>query len=161
MTGIVPADALALGIGAFFGALSRYQAGRIATEFIANDPNKFGKFAGWHTAGINVGGSFLLGGISGAPTVAKVNGSSAVPRSSAASTSPLFQNFQGLSPRAKLMMGVGFCGSFTTFSTFSVDVVSWIQQGQVGKAASYVAANNVGGFIAAGVGMALVKKFFG
>ena len=92
----------------YVGALSRYQAGRLATEFIAaNDPNKFGKFAGWHTAGINVGGSFLLGGISAAPTVtANINGSSRKVGSGAtAGSSPLF--FHGLSPRAKLMMGVG------------------------------------------------------
>jgi fluoride ion exporter CrcB/FEX len=51
--------------------------------------------------------------------------------------------------------------SFTTFSTFSVDVVGWLAEGKTGRALSYVAANNVGGILAAGLGMALVKKFIG
>ena len=85
------------------GALSRYQAGRMAAEFIASDPKKYGKLTGWHTAGINVAGSFLLGGISATPTVnvAKVNAQGAQP------TRKAWQGLQGLSPRTKLMMGVG------------------------------------------------------
>jgi len=41
------ADIAALGAGAFFGALSRYQAGKIASDFIATDPKRFGKLTGW------------------------------------------------------------------------------------------------------------------
>jgi CrcB protein len=59
------------------------------------------------------------------------------------------------------MLGVGFCGSFTTFSTFSVDIATWLAQGQTTKAASYILANNVGGIVAASAGMLLVKKLFG
>jgi hypothetical protein len=83
----------------------------MAAEFIASDPNRFGKLTGWHTAGINVAGSFLLGGISATPTinVAKVN-SHLPPTNDGASatTKALRQKFQGLSPRTKLMMGVGY-----------------------------------------------------
>jgi len=146
MTGMIPADAVAVGFGAFLGALSRYQVGRMAAEWIATDPNRLGKLGGWHTAGINMGGSFLLGGITASPVV---------------QAKPRFASMQGLSPRAKLMMGVGFCGSYTTFSTYSVDVVTWLQQGKTGKALSYVATNNIGGFVAAAAGMVLAKKFFG
>lgn len=67
----------------------------------------------------------------------------------------------GLSPRAKLMLGVGFCGSFTTFSTYSVDIVSWLQHGQTNKAVLYLLTNNVGGVVAAAAGFSLVKKIFG
>lgn len=141
MSGIIPADAVALGVGAFCGALCRHQAGRLAAEWIAKDPRRT-PYQGWHTAAINVGGSFLLGGISAAP--------------SSSSHAP-----KGLTPRTKLMMGVGFCGSFTTFSTFSVDVANWIAQGKATKAVSYVMTNNVGGILAAGLGMAMVKKFLG
>jgi fluoride ion exporter CrcB/FEX len=51
--------------------------------------------------------------------------------------------------------------SFTTFSTFSVDVVTWLSEGKTARAVSYVATNNVGGFAAAALGMALMKKFIG
>jgi fluoride ion exporter CrcB/FEX len=51
--------------------------------------------------------------------------------------------------------------SFTTFSTFSVDVVTWLSEGKTVKAMSYVATNNIGGIVAAGIGMAVAKKFFG
>jgi fluoride exporter len=59
------------------------------------------------------------------------------------------------------MLGVGFCGSFTTFSTYSLDVVQWIAAGQTSKAAAYVATNNVAGIAAAASGLAVAKKLFG
>ena len=141
---LIPNDAVAIGLGAFLGAMSRYQAGRLAAEWIATDPNKLARYQGWHTAGINVAGSFILGGVTGSPVVQSPSPSKI-----------------GLTPRAKLMLGVGFCGSFTTFSTFSVDVVSWLQQGKFGKAGAYIMTNNVGGFVAAAAGLMLVKKVFG
>lgn len=101
-------------------------------------------------AGINIAGSFLLGGVTGAPVVSAA-------RPSPKAGLPSF----GLTPRTKLMIGVGFCGSFTTFSTFSVDVANWLAQGQTTKAVSYIMANNVGGIVAATAGLVLVKKLFG
>jgi CrcB protein len=67
----------------------------------------------------------------------------------------------GLTPRTKLLLGVGFCGSFTTFSTYSVDIANMIHNGQTAKAFGYVATNNVGGIAAAAVGMMFAKKVFG
>lgn len=135
-------DAAAVGVGAVCGALCRYQAGRVAADRIAADPKRFGVYTGWHTCGINVLGSFVLGGVAGSPV---------------ATSSP---KATGLTPRAKLLLGVGFCGSFTTFSTYSVDIVSWLSKGQVTKALSYGMVNNVGGVAAAAAGMSLAKKVF-
>ena len=95
-------------------------------------------------------GSFVLGGVFGSPLVN--------PSSISATVPPKHSVPQGLTPRMKLLLGVGFCGSFTTFSTFSVDVVNMISRGDMVKAASYVATNNIGGFAAAACGMMLAKK---
>lgn len=113
MSGLVPIDVAALGIGAFVGALSRYQAGKIAADFISTDPKRFGKLTGWHTTGLNISGSFLLGAIYAMPTV-DVNKINQV--QSSISTNR-FERFQGLTPRAKLMLGVGCVRSLS--STFS------------------------------------------
>jgi fluoride ion exporter CrcB/FEX len=185
-------DAVAVGMGAVLGALTRYQCGRLAAEYIAADASRK-KMAGWHTAAINIGGSFLLGTVTGAPTPLhqqqqpKRSGSgpfgssassprspflptkaTAPPPPSAATTMhrPLLGAVGGggrfgLTPRARLLLGVGFCGSFTTYSTYSVDVANWVSQGRHWRALSYVLANNVGSIAAAAAGMALVRKLFG
>ena len=137
MIGFLPIDAVALGTGAFCGAFCRYQVGRIAGQTIAQNPQALGAWTGWHTAGINIVGSFILGGISQAPSPPMMG---------------------GMSPRAQLMLGVGFCGSFTTFSTFSVDVAQWLLKGQTTMALKYVLANNVSSIGAAAAGITLVKR---
>lgn len=149
MTTHIAGDALAIGIGAFFGAMSRHHAGRVASEWIATDPSRLGHFSGWHTAGINIGGSFILGGISGIPVVTAA--------SQPTSTSP----FAGITPRQRLLLGVGFCGSYTTFSTYSTDVVTWLARGETTKAISYVMTNNVGGILAAAAGLMVARRVFG
>lgn len=146
---LLPSDAAAVGVGAVFGALARYHAGRAAAEWIAQQPATRQRWTGWHTAGINVAGSFILGGVTGMPAAAK-------PPTKAASAVAVF-----LPPRQKLLMGVGFCGSFTTFSTFSVEVAQWMMKGQLAKAAAYVVTNNVGGVAAAATGLFIVKKLLG
>jgi fluoride ion exporter CrcB/FEX len=160
MTGLIPtADLAAVGLGAFLGAVSRYQAGRMAVDYIARDPTTLGRFQGWHTAAINIGGSFILGGVTGAPLVVNKPPSPPTAKNALLDASTPFT--RGLSPRAKLLFGVGFCGSFTTFSTYSVDIVTWLSQGKTTKAVSYIMANNVGGVMAATAGLVLVKKVFG
>mmetsp|Transcript_14348 Transcript_14348/g.22396 ORF Transcript_14348/g.22396 Transcript_14348/m.22396 type:complete len:156 (+) Transcript_14348:139-606(+) len=155
MTGLIPfaSDAAAVGMGAVCGALCRHQVGRLAAERVAADPKGFGRFAGWHTAGINIGGSFILGGIAAAPVASP-------PTAAKGQLNQLNTTLSGLSPRMKLLLGVGFCGSFTTFSTYSVDVVTWLSKGETTKALSYVMVNNVGGAVAACAGMMLMKRFF-
>ena len=45
--------------------------------------------------------------------------------------------------RANLLLGVGFCGAFTTFSTFSMDTLTMLQCGQTSRAAAYVLCSNL------------------
>jgi CrcB protein len=49
----------------------------------------------------------------------------------------------GASPEWRLLLGIGFCGGYTTFSTFSWESVRLIQGGAWGAAAAYVVASVV------------------
>ena len=50
---------------------------------------------------------------------------------------------------AVALVGTGFCGTLTTFSTFGVDVVRLVEERAVGRAAAYLAATLVLGLGAA------------
>lgn len=63
------------------------------------------------------------------------------------------------SPELRLMLTAGLCGGFTTFSTFSNDIVEMCQQGAILTVVIYVAVSIVLG-IAAVVGGAYISKLF-
>jgi CrcB protein len=48
-----------------------------------------------------------------------------------------FLNMQ-VSPELRALLIVGFCGGFTTFSTFSADTLGLIEGGEYGRATGYV-----------------------
>jgi fluoride exporter len=79
----------------------------------------------WATVGINVAGSFLLGLLVAEPWFSR---------------------------DAREAIGVGLLGGFTTFSTFSVQVVMEVDAGRPDRAALYVAASVLGGIAAAACG---------
>lgn len=54
----------------------------------------------------------------------------------------------GWDPRLVLFLKVGFCGGFTTFSTFSLETVQLLQNGKTAQAVLYVAASVVLGIAA-------------
>jgi CrcB protein len=85
----------------------------------------------WSTVGINVVGSFLLG---------------------------LLVGGSWFSRDVREGLGVGFLGGFTTFSTFSVQVVLEADAGRTGTAVLYVVASVVGGIAAAAAGYALARS---
>jgi fluoride exporter len=82
----------------------------------------------WSTVGINIVGSFLLGLL-------------------------VAEHWFGRDVREGL--GVGFLGGFTTFSTFSVQVVLEVEGGRAGTAVAYVLISVLGGVAAAAAGYAL------
>jgi CrcB protein len=60
--------------------------------------------------------------------------------------------FLGAGTDVLLLVGTGACGSYTTFSSFSVDTVRLWEDGDRRLAASYAAANLLGAL--AGIGLA-------
>ena len=88
----------------------------------------------WGTLGVNVLGSLAIGLLSG--WLAHGTGNAAAIRAFAV---------------------IGFCGGFTTFSTFSNEAFRMMEQSQWGMLAGYVAASLLAGFAAVGLGH-LVSK---
>lgn len=86
------------------------------------------------TAAINIGGSACLGLLAGYAS--------------------------DRAPRALLLAGTGFMGSFTTFSTFSLDVVLLVEQGSVLRAAGLAFGTPALGIAAAAAGLAAGRRLF-
>ncbi len=82
----------------------------------------------WTTVGINLVGSFLLGVLAAEPWFSR---------------------------DVREGIGVGFLGGFTSFSTFSVQIVLEVDAGEPARAGLYLAASVVGGIVAAAAGFAL------
>lgn len=57
-----------------------------------------------------------------------------------------------------LLLGTGFCGGYTTFSTFSLEVAEAIQKGRWDLAALYAGTSVVGGLIAFVAAAALIRS---
>jgi CrcB protein len=90
------------------------------------------KWTPYSTVGINITGSFLLGIIT---KLGLVN---------------------VLSPSAILLLGTGFCGAYTTFSTFTVDVLKSINAKKYQEAFMVIGLSNMLGIAAAFAGYNVV-----
>ena len=120
-------DFLAISIAAVFGANARYFLSRLAAR-------EFGPVFPVGTLVINVVGSFVVGFFIIWTTERVL-----------------------MDPRWRLLMVVGFCGSFTTFSSYAFETMSYFEQGQWGLMLTNVLSNNLlclGGALA---GMALAR----
>lgn len=53
------------------------------------------------------------------------------------------------------LLGVGFCGALTTWSTFSLDAVTVLRRGRTADALGYVLLSLGGGLVAAAAGLGL------
>jgi CrcB protein len=86
----------------------------------------------WGTLVVNLAGSFILGGLVRLSVDA------------------------GLGAAALALLGAGFCGGLTTFSSFGWETHRLSEDGAVGLAATNVVANTVGCLLAAGLGWLVV-----
>ncbi len=64
--------------------------------------------------------------------------------------------FGGDSSRHLVM--VGFLGAFTTFSTFSLEALTLLQQGRITAFLTYIALSLIGCMLATALGMILTKQ---
>ena len=85
----------------------------------------------WGTFVINLSGSLLLGVIAGASL------------------------YHALPNTSKVILGTGFCGAYTTFSTWTYETVRLLEDGDVLDAARNAAASLILCGAAAGIGLAL------
>ncbi len=120
-------DFLAISVAAIVGANLRYLLSRLAAM-------ELGSVFPYGTLFINIVGSFIVGFF------------------------VIWTSERALvDPRWRLLVVVGFCGSFTTFSSYAFETMSYFEQGQWGLMLANVLTNNIlclGGALA---GMALAR----
>jgi len=114
--------------GGAVGAVGRFGVDRLAGAFLGHG-FPFG------TLIVNIAGSFLLG---------------AMIEASALVWSP--------SPEIRAMIVIGLLGAFTTFSTFSLDVVTLMTRGEMAHALVYVGVSIFASIGALWAGMALLRS---
>ena len=120
---------LLVGIGGAFGSMSRYGVSFIVTRYLHHQPEfPIGTFF------INVVGSFIIGILFG-----------------------LSAHNQWMKDWGVFLLSSGFCGGFTTFSTFALENVSLMQKGQSMIALTYTALSIVLGLLLCRVGIWLVE----
>lgn len=102
---------LAVGLGGLLGSIARY----LISHYFTQSNN--GQFP-WATTLVNIIGSIIIG--------------------------ILFAYFEkgiNVSNEVKLLLTVGFCGGFTTFSTFSLEFIKLLESGNLYTAGIYLLLN--------------------
>jgi len=119
---------LYVAVGSAIGGVSRYAIGGAVQQ-------RFGLAFPAGTLVVNITGSFLLGLIM-----------------------RLALGGSQISPETRILLTTGFCGGYTTFSTFTYDTAAMVESGQYRRALLYVTLSVVLSLIATFAGFALAQS---
>ena len=119
---------LLVGIGGSIGSVARYLVGVVLAGYTSSS-------FPYATLLVNVAGCFLIGVIFA-----------------------LSDRGSLLSPEWRILLTTGFCGGFTTFSTFSYESLRLMQDGELLYLAAYIFGSLLLGLAATYVGILLVRS---
>lgn len=114
-------------LGGAIGSAARYGVGRAGVALL-------GPVFPWGTLAVNIIGGFLMG-LLGAGLL----------------------RFGEEAEQARLLLGVGVLGGFTTFSSFSLETFAMIERGDLLVALGYVLISVIGAIGAVAIGMTLAR----
>jgi CrcB protein len=89
----------------------------------------------WATFAVNIAGTFLLGYFA-----------------------TRLQERLPVSAYRRPLLGTGFCGALTTFSTLQIELLTMLDAGRTGLAATYAAASVVAGLGAVRIATGMVRR---
>jgi CrcB protein len=110
-------------------------AGTLARYFMQGLVQPKGNAFPWGTLAVNILGSLLIG------LIMRLATGSAI-----------------ISPQARAGLSIGFCGAFTTMSTFSYETIALMANGEYWRAGCYAGGTVVSCLAATALGMALASK---
>lgn len=118
-----------VGIGGAAGSIARFLTGYYVNKFIAS-PFPYGTFTA------NLLGCFIIGLVFG-----------------------MVVRFEWFTPELRLLLATGFCGGYTTFSTFAYENLNLLQTQQYHTFAVYTLISLSAGIVAVAAGLFLINKF--
>ena len=123
---------LSVAIGAIFGALSRFYIAKLVESLFGQEWQFLGTFF------VNLSGCLIIAYI----------------------FTMIRENIRIIAPELGLMIATGFCGSYTTFSTYSLEVNKFLEQGNLTFGLIYWLGSVFGGMIALKIGVILARTGF-
>ena len=120
-------NSLLVGLGGALGSILRYLTSVITAKYY-HDAFPLATFI------INIIGCFIIGLLIG-----------------------YFGQINGDNQNLRLLFITGFCGGYTTFSTFAAENISLMQNHQYTTLIAYTLASIIFGFLAVGLGLMLAK----
>ncbi len=122
-------NVLIVALGGAVGSAARYLVSRALQEHVATG-------FPWPTFAVNVAGCLVLGFLGGLSSRGALGGSG-----------------------VRLLLTTGFCGGFTTFSTFCSEGVGLLRAGQTLAMMAYAGGSVAAGLGAAALGMWIASRF--